>query len=111
MNRVAFTIFNFNIYYYSLFILTGVIIGYFLITREAKKLKIDSKVILDFIFYTLLVGIVGARIYYVIFNLDYYLNKPLEIVKIYNGGLAIHGGVIFGIIFMCTCINTCSRYR
>ena len=99
MNRVAFTIFGFNIYYYSLFILTGVIIGYFLITREAKKHNLDSKVILDFIFYTLLVGIVGARIYYVIFNLDYYMSNPIDIIKIYNGGLAIHGGVIFGLIF------------
>ena len=99
MSRVAFSIFGINIYYYSLFILLGVIIGYILITREAKKLGYDNKVISDFIFYTLLIGIVGARIYYVVFNLDYYLSNPVDILKIYNGGLAIHGGVIFGLVF------------
>ena len=99
MNRVAFSIFGLNIYYYSLFILLGVIIGYILITREAKKLGYDKKVISDFIFYTLLIGIVGARVYYVVFNLDYYLSNPVDILKIYNGGLAIHGGVIFGLVF------------
>ena len=99
MNRVAFSIFGLNIYYYSLFILLGVIIGYILITREAKKLGYDKKVISDFIFYTLLIGIVGVRLYYVVFNLDYYLSNPVDILKIYNGGLAIHGGVIFGLVF------------
>ena len=99
MNRVALNIFGINIYFYSLFILAGMIIGYILITKEAKKHKIDSKIISDFIFYTLLIGILGARIYYVIFNLEYYLNSPIEIIKIYNGGLAIHGGVIAGLIF------------
>lgn len=100
MNRVAFSIFNINIYFYSLFILTGVIIAYFLITKEAKKHSINSEIILDLIFYTILIGIIGARLYYVIFNLDYYLMNPSEILKVYNGGLAIHGGVIFGIIFV-----------
>lgn len=99
MNRVAFSIFGINIYFYSLFILAGIIIGYILIIREAKKHGIDNKLISDFIFYTLLVGILGARIYYVIFNLNYYIDNPIDILKIYNGGLAIHGGVIFGLIF------------
>ena len=100
MNRVAFTIFNFNIYYYSLCILLGVIISYFLIVNESKKHNIDKQIITDIIFYTIIIGIVGARIYYVIFNLNYYLNNPSEIIKIHNGGLAIHGGIIFGISFL-----------
>lgn len=100
MDRVAFSIFNINIYWYSLFILTGVVLAYFLITNESKKHNIDSNTILDLIFYTILIGVIGARIYYIIFNFDYYLTNPSEILKIYNGGLAIHGGVIFGIIFV-----------
>ena len=100
MSRVALTIFNINIYWYSLFILLGVLIAYFLIIRESIKHNIDKNEILDIIFYTLIIGIIGARIYYVIFNLDYYLSYPLEIIKIYNGGLAIHGGVISGTIFL-----------
>lgn len=100
MNRVAFNIFGFNVYYYSLCILLGVIVAYILITREGKKQGLQKEFISDLIFYTLIIGILGARVYYCVFNLDYYLANPSEILKIYNGGLAIHGGVIAGIIFV-----------
>ena len=100
MNRVSFNIFGFNVYYYSLCILLGVIIAYILITREGKKQGLPKEFISDLIFYTLIIGILGARVYYCVFNLDYYLANPSEILKIYNGGLAIHGGVIAGLIFV-----------
>ena len=100
MNRVAFNIFGFNVYYYSLCILLGVIVAYILITREGKKQRLPKEFISDLIFYTLIIGILGARFYYCLFNLDYYLANPSEILKIYNGGLAIHGGVIAGLIFV-----------
>ena len=45
-------------------------------------------------------GIIGARLYYVLFNLDYYLSKPLEIFMVWNGGLAIHGGIFAALIFI-----------
>lgn len=100
MNRVAFNIFEFNVYYYSLCILLGVIVAYILITKEGKKQGLPKEFISDLIFYTLIIGILGARVYYCVFNLDYYLANPSEILKIYNGGLAIHGGVIAGLIFV-----------
>lgn len=100
MNRVAFNIFGFNVYYYSLCILLGVVVAYILITREGKKQGLPKEFISDLIFYTLIIGILGARVYYCVFNLDYYLANPSEILKIYNGGLAIHGGVIAGFIFV-----------
>lgn len=100
MNRVAFNIFGFNVYYYSLCILLGVIVAYILIIREGKKQGLQKEFISDLIFYTLIIGILGARVYYCVFNLDYYLANPSEILKIYNGGLAIHGGVIAGLIFV-----------
>lgn len=100
MNRVAFNIFGFNIYYYSLCILLGIIVAYFVIMIEAKKLNIKKENIIDLIFYTIIVGIIGARLYYVIFNFDYYINNISEILAIWNGGLAIHGGIIFGLIFV-----------
>ena len=96
MNRVAFNIFGFNVYYYSLCILLGVIVAYILITREGKKQGLPKEFISDLIFYTLIIGVLG----YCVFNLDYYLANPSEILKIYNGGLAIHGGVIAGLIFV-----------
>ena len=49
-------------------------------------------------FYAILFGFIGARIYYVLFNLDYYLSYPIEILKVWNGGLAIHGGIIGAIL-------------
>ena len=100
MNRVAFNIFGFNVYYYSLCILLGVIVAYILITREGKKQGLPKEFISDLIFYTLIIGILGARVYYCVFNFDYCIANPSEILKIYNGGLAIHGGVIAGLIFV-----------
>lgn len=91
---------NFTIYFYSLCILLGVICAYFIITKEAKRKKIDENEMFNIIFYGLLVGILGARIYYVIFNMDYYSNHIGEIVKLWEGGLAIHGGILFGTLFV-----------
>ena len=97
---MSIKIFGLNIHLYSLCILLGVVIAYIVITREAKKRNIDSNFISNSIFYGLLCGIVGARLYYVIFNFGYYKDNLLDIFKIWNGGLAIHGGVIAGAIFV-----------
>lgn len=100
MNRVAFTIFNIDIYWYSICILIGIIVSYFLITKESKKHNINQEFISNLIFYSILIGILGARLYYVIFNISYYASNPIEILDIRNGGLAIHGGLIAGTIFI-----------
>lgn len=100
MHKIAFSIFGFGIHYYSLCILLGVLVAYYIINKELEKFNISSDDILNLIFYGLIVGIIGARIYYLIFNLDYYLNYPQEIIAIYNGGLAIHGGLLFGAVFV-----------
>ena len=99
MNRVAFNIFGFNVYYYSLCILLGVIVAYILIIREGKKQGLTKEFISDLIFYTLIIGILGARVYYCVFNLDYYSSDPISILKVWEGGLAIHGGIIAGILW------------
>ena len=96
----SISIFGLNITYYSICILLGVIVAYLVIRKLAKKHNIDSKYIDDIIFYGLLCGIVGARVYYVLFNLDYYLNNLSEIVKVWHGGLAIHGGILAGALFV-----------
>lgn len=98
--RNMITIFGINIHFYSICILIGVILAYIIITRQAKKEKINDDFILNTIFYGLLVGIVGARLYYVIFNFDYYKDNLSDIFKLWNGGLAIHGGIIAGSIFV-----------
>ena len=97
-----------NIYYYSLCILLGVLIGTYILLKEVKKQKLDQNIILDILFYTLLFGILGARIYYILFNLSYYLSNPLEMLAIWHGGLAIHGGIISGLI---TIIYLTKKYK
>ena len=100
MNRIAFSIFNINIYWYSLCILFGIFVAYFIINKESKKHNLNSEFVVNLIFYGIVFGILGARIYYVIFNYSYYLSNPMEIFEIWNGGLAIHGGLIAGVLFV-----------
>lgn len=96
MNPILLEIGNIKIYYYSIMILTGVILGSILVMRESKKFNVSKTIISDMLFYTMIFGIIGARIYYVLFNLDYYSKNILDILKVWEGGLAIHGGIIAG---------------
>lgn len=98
MNPVIFTIFDIPIKWYSILILIGIIIGIILIMHEAKKFKLDKEKIFNICFYAILFGIIGARLYYVLFNISYYRYNLIEIFEIWNGGLAIHGGLITGAI-------------
>lgn len=100
MNRIALDLGIIQIYWYSIFIFLGVLIAAFLILKECKKQKLKQDIIVDLIFYTVIFGLIGARLYYCLFNLEYYLKYPLEIFQIWNGGLAIHGGIIIGVIFI-----------
>ncbi len=98
MNPIAFTIFGMEIRYYSLFILFGVVIAYIMIIREAKRFGISNDFIFNMFFWTLIFGIIGARLYYVVFNWEYFGSHIGEIWQIWQGGLAIHGGILFGLI-------------
>ena len=89
-----------QIHYYSICIFIAMLIGVFLVLKEAKRQNIDKNKMIDLLFYVIIIGIVGARLYFVIFHLDYYLNNPLNIFKIWEGGLAIHGGIIAALIFI-----------
>ena len=100
MDRVLFDLGIFQIKWYSFFILIALIVGGILFYKESSKKGLSNDDIIDIIFYGVLIGIIGARIYYVIFNLDYYLKSPLEILMIWNGGLAIHGGLIATLLFL-----------
>lgn len=98
MNLIAFSIFGMEIRYYSLFILAGVVIAYFMILREAKRFHISGDFIFNMFFWTIIIGIIGARLYYVVFNWDYFGSHINEIWQIWQGGLAIHGGILFGLV-------------
>lgn len=88
----------FSVHLYSICLMIAVIVGYTIIVRESVKRGFDKDDISDLMFYAILFGIIGARIYYCLFNLDYYLINPISIFKVWEGGLAIHGGIIAGYI-------------
>lgn len=89
-----------QIKWYSFFILLAMLTASFLIYKEAKKKHINEEILINLIFYGIIIGIIGARLYYVIFNFNYYINNLLEIFMIWKGGLAIHGGIIAALIFL-----------
>lgn len=96
----SFNIFGLTIHFYSLCILLGIIVAYIVIRLEGHNQRLDKDYIFNVVFYGLIIGILGARIHYVLFNLDYYLSNPVEIIKIWHGGLAIHGGILATAIFV-----------
>lgn len=107
MNPYVFQIGNFGLRWYSLFILIGVIVGYIMISREAKKLNIRQDFIFNAFFWTIITSFIGARVYYVLFNYNLYKGDFFSIFKIWEGGLAIHGGIIAGFI---TTLVYCKKY-
>lgn len=100
MNPVLLDLGVVQIYWYSVMILLGVFVGGSLIIREAKRFKIPEDYILNLILFTVIFGIIGARLYYVAFEWNYYSKNIIDIFKIWEGGLAIHGGILFGLIFI-----------
>lgn len=99
LNRVFFQLGPITIYWYAVFIMSGVALGLFLAIREGKRVGISPEFFYDLVTYGLPISIICARLYYVLFNLNYYLANPGDIIKIWQGGLAIHGGVIGATIF------------
>ena len=100
MNRVMFSIGNFNIYWYSILILVSFLVGSLIAMSYTRKTKVEETFIADLIFYLVPISIIGSRIYYVIFNFNVYKNDILSIFKIWEGGLAIYGGIILSVIFI-----------
>ncbi len=100
MNSILFDFGIIKIKWYSFFIFSAILVAYLLINKEAKKKKLPDDYISDIVFYGIIISILGARLYYVLFNLNYYLINPLEIIMIWHGGLAIHGGIIAGLMFL-----------
>ncbi len=100
MNRVLLDLGFIKVYYYSIFILLGVLAGIIMVWLEIRKDKINKDEIIDIFFYTIIFAFLGARIYYVLFNLSYYLSNPLEILCVWHGGLAIHGGILGAFLYL-----------
>ena len=100
MNPILINLGFMQIRWYSVLVLFSFIIGYFLVVNRSKKLGYSLTVISDMCFYLVIVCILGARLYYCIFNLDYYKENLFDVFKIWEGGLAIHGGILAGTVFL-----------
>ena len=90
----SISIFGFSIAYYGIVIVTGMMIAIWIAQREAKRTGQNPEQYLDLAMIGIAAGIIGARIYYVIFAWDYYKDDLLSIFNIRQGGLAIYGGII-----------------
>ena len=87
-----------HIYWYGLFMVAGIIAALGVSAKLARYYKIDINTLFDLSFWLIINGLLGARIYDVFLNLPYYINYPLNIFKVWQGGLAIHGAIIAGLI-------------
>ncbi|MCX5700928.1 MAG: prolipoprotein diacylglyceryl transferase [Candidatus Omnitrophica bacterium] len=87
-----------TVYSYGLMLVIAFVVSTFLAAAQAKREKIDPEIIFNLSFTIFISGIIGARIFYVLDNLNYYLKAPLEIIMLQKGGLAWFGGLILGSI-------------
>ena len=92
------SVFGFDIAYYGITIAIAMIVGISIALHEAKRTGQNQDTYLDLLMLTMLTSVLGARIYYVIFSWDNYKDNLGEILNIRNGGLAIYGGIIAGVI-------------
>lgn len=99
MHPILFKIGPLEVRFYGLMYVVAILVGLYLIKKEVKRkgIALSSDDVTNFVLWVVLGGIVGARIYYVIFNWGFYGRYPLEIPAVWHGGLAIHGGLIGGI--------------
>lgn len=100
MNRVLFSIGPFSIYWYSFLILVAVFVGYEIVVWYSKKINFYVSDMMDMFLYLIICSIIGARLYYVIFNFNTFKGDLLGIFQIWRGGLAIYGGIIGGLLYI-----------
>lgn len=98
IDSVAFNLGPLSVRWYGIIIAVGILLGYFVAQRALVKAGLHKDTLVDIIFYSALFGFIAARIYFVIFQWPYYAENPSEIIKIWHGGIAIHGGLIGGFI-------------
>lgn len=98
MDPVAFEIFGIGVRWYGIFIATGMVLGTLLAIRESKRVGFDEEELINMLLFSIPMAIVGARIYYVIFQWDYYQGDIMKMINLRSGGLAIHGGIIGSVL-------------
>jgi phosphatidylglycerol---prolipoprotein diacylglyceryl transferase len=98
LNPVALSLGGLQIHWYGVIIGAAIALGLFLAVRESERRGLDKEVFADLMLWAIPIAIISARIYYVIFEWEYYSQNPGDIIAIWNGGIAIHGALIGSII-------------
>lgn len=99
-NPIALSVGYLNIYWYGVILALAMVLSLLVFLYLGKKNNLKTDDILDLTIWLIIGGVIGARLYDVILELSYYSTKPLDIFKIWQGGLAIHGGIIGGVIVL-----------
>ncbi|MFA7074791.1 MAG: prolipoprotein diacylglyceryl transferase [Endomicrobiaceae bacterium] len=99
MHPILFTIGNFTIYSYGLLVAIGFFAGMQYMVKHSSEVPVKKQQLYDFLFYLILFGILGARFLYVLTNFDFFVKHPLDIVKLWQGGLVFYGGFLSVLIF------------
>ncbi len=98
MYPVLFKFGNISVYSYGLMLSLAFLAAIYTAVRRARIININSQVILDLGLVVILSGIIGARIFFILLNLDFYINNPVQIIRLDKGGLAVFGGVLFSMV-------------
>ncbi|MBB6694183.1 prolipoprotein diacylglyceryl transferase [Cohnella xylanilytica] len=98
LDPIAFNLGPLSVHWYGLILGTGALVGLLLAIREGKRFGLSPDFFLDLMLFGVPSAIIGARLYYVLFKWDYYMDHPGEIVQIWNGGIAIYGALIGALI-------------
>ena len=98
---VAFTIGSKEIYWYGVIIAAGFLLAYVLMQRKAPRFGLTGDDVLDMLLWAVPIGVIGARIYYCAFYWELFRDDPISCLYIWEGGLAIYGGVIAGVLGLC----------
>jgi len=98
LNRVAFSLFGLDFYWYGLLIAVGFLCAMTYATKKAPVVGLNADRMIDVVFGATIIGVIGARLYYVVFRWDLYKDDLWSILDTRNGGLAIYGGIIFGFL-------------
>ena len=108
LSRIAFSIGKIDIYWYAILMMSAFVISLIIFKIKDGKFGIKFSEIIDLSLYVIPISIISARIYYVLFNLNYYIRYPIQILNLKAGGLAIYGGIIGGGI---TCFILCKKRK
>lgn len=108
INRIALSIGGISIYWYAILMTSAFAISLLIYKLKNGKFEIKFSDILDLALLVIPISIVSARLYYILFNLEYYVENPTQIFNLRSGGLAIYGGIIGGAV---TCYIFCKKRK